>query len=57
MPLTIPIIEKEKKLYAIIYHPNKDTIDNNHALLQMPKYELAEILKSKRKAFFRKITI
>ena len=27
----IPIIEKEEKLYAEVYHLNQDIVDTNHA--------------------------
>lgn len=57
MPPTIPIIEEEEELYAEIHHPNKDTIDTNYALFQMPKQELAEIFHSKRETFYMKVTI
>ncbi len=40
---TVPVIEKEKELYAEIYHPNEEIVNTNHALLQTPKQELAEI--------------
>lgn len=44
IPLAIPIIEEEEELYAEMHYPNKDIININHALLHMPKLELAEIL-------------
>lgn len=34
---TILIIKEEEELYADIYQPDKNTVDINHALLQMPK--------------------
>ena len=40
----VPIIKREEKLYAKVYHPNQDTIDTNYALFQTPKQELAKIL-------------
>ena len=44
LPPFVPIIEKEEELFAEINHLNKDIIETNHALLQTPKQELAEIL-------------
>lgn len=41
VPLAISIIEKEEELYTKIYYPNKDTINTNYQLLQIPKQELA----------------
>lgn len=44
---TISIIKKEEELYINIDHLNKDIIDTNHALLQMPKQELTKIFQLK----------
>ena len=57
VPPAVPIIEEEEELYAEVHHPNQDTVDTNHALLQTPKQELAEILQSKGEAFRMKATI
>lgn len=53
---TVPIIEEEEELYGKINHPNEEIVDTNHALLQTPKQELAEILQSKGEAFRIKAT-
>lgn len=37
IPTTISIIEVENELYTEIYHPNKNIINTNHALFQIPK--------------------
>ena len=57
MSSAIPIIEEEKELYAEIYPSDKGIVDTNHALFQIPKEELAEILQSKEEAFCMKVTI
>ena len=57
VPPAVPVIEEEEELYAEIHHPKRDTVDTNHALLQTPKQELAEILQSKGEAFRMKATI
>ncbi len=57
VPLAIPIIEEEEKLYAKIHHLDQDIIDTNHALFQIQKQELAEILQSKGEVFRMKATI
>ena len=51
-----PIKEEEEINYADIHQPGKN-VDTNHALLQTPKKELAEILLSKREVFRMKTTI
>ena len=57
LPPSVPIVEEEEELFAKIDHLNKDTVETNHALLQTPKQELAEILQSKGEAFRMKATI
>ena len=52
----IPIEEEEEINYVDIHQPGKD-VDTNHALLQTPKKELAEILQSKREVFRIKASI
>lgn len=52
----VPIIEK-KEYYADIQYSNKNVIDTNHTILQIPKEELAEIFQSTREVFHMKVTI
>lgn len=37
VPPTILIIKEEKEPYTDIYQPDKNIVDINHVLLQMPK--------------------
>ena len=39
----IPVIEKEKELYAEIYYSSKGIVDSNHAFFQRSKEKQAEI--------------
>lgn len=39
---TISIIKKEEKLYIEIYQPDKNIVNINYALFQIPKYKLAK---------------
>ncbi len=55
--LSISIIEEEEEFYAEIHHLNEDIVNTNHALLQTPKQEQAEILQLKSEAFHMKTTI
>ena len=57
MPSIILIIKEQKELYAKIYYSNQDTININHALLQIFKQELAKILQFKGETFHMKATI
>ena len=56
VPSAISIEEEEEINYADIHQPGK-VVDTNHVLLQIPKQELAKILKSKGEAFHLKTTI
>ena len=57
VPFDIPIIDEKEKLYAKIHQSDEDIVDINHALFQILKEELAEILQSKGEAFRMKTTI
>lgn len=57
MSFTILFIEKKEKLYTKIFQPNKNTIDINYILFQMPKQELAEIFWSKREMSYIKAIV
>lgn len=46
----ISIIEEKEEFYTEIYQPDKNIVDNNYILLQMPKKKLAKIFQLKKKA-------
>lgn len=48
MSFAIPIIKKEQKIYAAIYHLNKSIININYVLFYIFKKELAKIFKFKK---------
>lgn len=51
MLFTISIIEKEKKFCIEINNFNKDIVETNHILIQMPKHRLVKIFQSNKEAF------
>ena len=57
IPPTTPSEDDENRPYVRAEKSNQNLIQTNHALVQTPKQELAEILQSKEEAFRMKATV